>query len=112
MVVGSVDLAPGEIEGTRGEYVLAHNGWVMNADPLVNFAAEGSQVSPPYVCVCVCVCVQLYNTVIALIIVCVCVCASFLVILIQGCNTETAFIKLHSDYIFPCVCVCVGVFQA
>ncbi len=53
MVGGSVDLAPGEIEGTRGQYVLAHNGWVMNADPLVNFAAEGSQVSPPYVCVCV-----------------------------------------------------------
>ncbi len=44
MVGGGVDLGPGEIEGTRGQYVLAHNGWVMNADPMVNFAAEGSQV--------------------------------------------------------------------
>ena len=39
------DLRGPELESTRGEYVLAHNGWVMNADPLVNFANEGSQVS-------------------------------------------------------------------
>ena len=38
------DLKGAELESTRGEYVLAHNGWVMNADPLVNFANEGSQV--------------------------------------------------------------------
>ena len=31
-----------EIESNQGRYVLAHNGWVMNADPLVNFAKEGS----------------------------------------------------------------------
>jgi glycogen debranching enzyme len=38
------DLRGAELESTRGEYVLSHNGWVMNADPLVNFANEGSQV--------------------------------------------------------------------
>lgn len=44
-VLGSgEDLRWAELESTRGEYVLAHNGWVMNADPLVNFADEGSQV--------------------------------------------------------------------
>ena len=32
------------MEGTKGEYVLAHNGWVMNADPLKNFAAPESPV--------------------------------------------------------------------
>lgn len=45
IVVGSgQDLHWREMETQRGEYVLAHNGWVMNADPLVNFAEEGSQV--------------------------------------------------------------------
>lgn len=33
------------METQRGQYVLAHNGWVMDADPLVNFAAEGTKVS-------------------------------------------------------------------
>ena len=44
MIGGGKDLNPVEMESQRGEYVLAHNGWVMNADPLINFAAEGSQV--------------------------------------------------------------------
>ena len=43
-VGGSADLTDAEIEGSRGKNVLAHNGWVMNADPLVNFAEEGSEV--------------------------------------------------------------------
>ena len=41
---GGEDLQWADIESSRGEYVLAHNGWVMDADPLVNFAEEGSQV--------------------------------------------------------------------
>ena len=44
MIAGGADLQLAEIESSRGEYVLAHNGWVMNADPLVNFAAEGTKV--------------------------------------------------------------------
>ena len=44
MIGGSQDLYWAEVESQRGEYVLAYNGWVMNADPLINFAAEGSQV--------------------------------------------------------------------
>ena len=44
VIGGGKDLNPVEMESQRGEYVLAHNGWVMNADPLINFAAEGSQV--------------------------------------------------------------------
>ena len=50
MLGGRQDLRGAELESTRGEYVLAHNGWVMNADPLVNFANEGSQVRAPMVC--------------------------------------------------------------
>ena len=42
------------METPRGEYVLALNGWVMNADPLVNFAGSESQV---HMCVC-CMCVK------------------------------------------------------
>ena len=45
MVGGGNDLGWEELESQRGQYVLAHNGWVMNADPLVNFAAEGTTVS-------------------------------------------------------------------
>lgn len=44
-VLGSgEDLHWQDVESQKGEYVLAHNGWVMNADPLANFAAEGCQV--------------------------------------------------------------------
>ena len=68
MIGGGKDLNPVEMESQRGEYVLAHNGWVMNADPLINFAAEGSQVNPHVTCVCVsipnthlqCVCMHVY----------------------------------------------------
>ena len=42
---GGPDLSWVEMEGARSKNVLAHNGWVMNADPLVNFAEKGSQVS-------------------------------------------------------------------
>ena len=44
LVGGGVDLSWSDIEGPKGKNVLVHNGWVMNADPLVNFASEGSQV--------------------------------------------------------------------
>ena len=44
-VGGGPDLTSEEIEGSKGLNVLAHNGWVMNADPLVNFAEEGSEVN-------------------------------------------------------------------
>ncbi len=53
MIGGSKDLNAVEMESQRGEYVLAHNGWVMNADPLVNFAGEGSQVRIIYARVCI-----------------------------------------------------------
>ena len=44
-VLGSgQDLHWQDVESQNGEYVLAHNGWVMNADPLTNFAGEGSHV--------------------------------------------------------------------
>ena len=45
MVGSGGDLQWREMDTQRGEYVLAYNGWVMNADPLVNFAGQGSQVS-------------------------------------------------------------------
>jgi glycogen debranching enzyme len=44
VIGGGPDLAWSEIEGSKGRYVVAHNGWVMNADPLKNFADPGSQV--------------------------------------------------------------------
>ena len=52
MIGGSKDLNAVEMESQRGEYVLAHNGWVMNADPLINFAGEGSQVKISTLCTC------------------------------------------------------------
>ena len=45
MIGGGPDLTEEEIEGPRGVNVVANNGWVMNGDPLVNFAEEGSEVS-------------------------------------------------------------------
>ena len=50
VVGGGNDIGWEELESQRGEYVLAHNGWVMNADPLVNFAAEGTTVTCMYTC--------------------------------------------------------------
>ena len=45
------DLTTEEIEGKGGCNVVAHDGWVKNADPLVNFAAPGSLVSELYTCI-------------------------------------------------------------
>ena len=44
VVGGGPDLSWRDMEGTKGKNVLALNGWVMDADPMVNFAEEGSQV--------------------------------------------------------------------
>ena len=44
------DLTQQEIEGKEGgQYVVAHDGLVLYADPLVNFAAPGSLVSKMYI---------------------------------------------------------------
>ena len=45
------DLTTEEIEGKGGCNVVAHDGWVKNADPLINFAAPGSLVSELYTCI-------------------------------------------------------------
>ena len=45
------DLTKQEIEEKEegGQYVVAHDGWTLDADPLVNFAAPGSLVSKLYI---------------------------------------------------------------
>ena len=75
MIGGSKDLNAVEMESQRGEYVLAHNGWVMNADPLINFAGEGSQVKISTLCTCVqissvknCICICTLYTLFPLIV--------------------------------------------
>lgn len=45
---GGGDLQWADIESSRGEYVLANDGWVMDAGPFINFANEGSKVNNMY----------------------------------------------------------------
>ena len=47
VVNGDGSLTRDEVETSKGQLVAAHNGWVMNADPLKNFALEDSQVCVP-----------------------------------------------------------------
>lgn len=51
---GGAELTWEEVESSKGQTVAAHNGWVMNADPLKNFAAEGSQVTLDHTTIALC----------------------------------------------------------
>lgn len=44
VVGGGGPLSWEEVESNKGQLVAAHNGWVMNADPLKNFALDDSLV--------------------------------------------------------------------